>query len=109
MEDGLKINTNKLLLCLIGLMLFFNIVFQTTLLKYKYSGISTFDFRVEIALRIAIVLVGLYQTRYYTKQEVQELMLFLLISGVSLYTLKYFAVFDLFFIAFFCKCIYIEV
>lgn len=103
MEDGLKINTNKLLLCLIGLMLFFNIVFQTTLLKYKYSGISTFDFRVEIALRIAIVLVGLYQTRYYTKQEVQELMLFLLISGVSLYTLKYFAVFDLFFIAFFCR------
>lgn len=98
-----KLNIDKSLLFFIGLMVFLYIVLVTTLLQYSYSGAIPIYYNVEKVLRLAIVVIGMYRTRYYTRREIAAIVLLIIVAGASYLVIGSYTFFDVFFIAFFCR------
>ena len=84
----------------ITLFLIDDIALQGTLLPYKYNNISSFNFRFTLLLRAIIVVFALIRNRAYKKNDMLQLIVFMVLSVLSYYFVKSTAVFDLFFLTY---------
>lgn len=84
----------------ISLYLFVEIVLQGTLLPYKYN-IGAFNFKLMLFFRAIILIVGMFRSKGYTRNNYISMAVFLAISFLSYKYSGMTTVFDLFFIVIF--------